>query len=155
MKTIKLSLGYEALVDDDVFKCLNFRLFKWSALKSKNGRIYAFTRVKNKTIYLHRLIARPQADQDVDHIDGNQLNNQRSNLRCVTRSRNNMNSRGRKNLHGFPGVTASNYRWYAANITLNKTRIYLGSYNTKEKAAEAYRKAYLAALGEEHPFYRT
>jgi hypothetical protein len=101
MKEIKLTQGKTTQVDDDIYDKLN--KFKWYAQFIK-GIWYAYrsvrepkagvgTRMKAKRIYMHREITGATKRWDiVDHINGNGLNNQRSNLRIVTNSENLKNS---------------------------------------------------------------
>jgi len=98
-----------------------------------------------KTIRVHRLVAKafiPNPDEKfcVDHIDRNKLNNVVSNLRWVTHSENNLNTEIRAdNTSGFKGVSKTRgNRWNAFASEDGKT-IWLGSFATKEEAAEAYR----------------
>ena len=54
---------------------------------------------------IHRMIMNPDASQQVDHIDGDRLNNQRSNLRLCTHSGNQRNQGPRRdNQSGCKGV---------------------------------------------------
>ena len=153
MKAIKLSAGFEALVDDEDFEYLS--QFKWRVQKaSKNNRTNYGARSKwingKKTgFYLHREIMARHLGWDalkgmtVDHIDGNGLNNSKSNLRVCPQSLNTQ-VRGltRKNSSGFKGVTwhKGNKRWYAA-ITFNGKTHFLGVYRDKIVAAKAYDRA--------------
>lgn len=68
--------------------------YRWFACRRKGS----FTRyvqaiVDGKMTYLHRLLMSPTADQVIDHIDGNALNNSRANLRIVTQSENQKSAR--------------------------------------------------------------
>src|SRR5690625_2672181 len=84
MKKITLSNGFYSLVDEDILD--KYRHIKWS----DNG--YAFTSVidggKKRTVYLHRLIMNPPPDMVVDHINGDKLDNRRSNLRICSHRQN-------------------------------------------------------------------
>lgn len=76
---------------------------------------------------------------DIDHIDGNTLNNVFSNLREATRSKNCANRKTRSGtVSGAKGVYwhKANRKWCAS-----AGRKYLGSFNTIEEASEAYRRA--------------
>lgn len=65
---------------------------------------YLVATIKGKRKYLHQLIL--NTNKLIDHIDRNPLNNQRSNLRIVTKSQNSMNSKLRSdNKSGMKGVT--------------------------------------------------
>lgn len=93
-----------------------------------------------KRIYLHRLIMDAPKGVDVDHIDGNVLNNSRSNLRLATRSLNNIN-RGKRNQdtsskYKGVGYCKNTGRWVSQCSTK-----WLGRHDTQEDAAKAYDKA--------------
>ena len=91
MKEIPLSQGKVALVDDEDYKYLN--QWKWYAAKQGND-FYAFrndyTVSPPKTVRMHREVL-VEDPRDIDHIDGNGLNNQKVNLRYCTHSQNHQN----------------------------------------------------------------
>jgi len=101
-----------------------------------------------KRILIHRLIMNPPKGMEIDHKNGNGLDNRRSNLRICTREE---NGRHRKlsilNTSGYHGVhyckdSKRRKRWMAS-IRINKKKTYLGRYYTKEEAAEVYKHASL------------
>ena len=152
MKKIQVTQGNFALVDNADFKFLN--QYRWCILKSGN-QLYArhsLPRIngKNKHILMHVLILDTPKGMDTDHKDGNGLNNQRKNLRICTRSENQRNRGVQKgNIAGIKGVSLHrhNKKW-TAQICLNKKKVYLGSFDTKEKAGDAYRRVCIKYHGE-------
>lgn len=133
---------------------------KWSALNPTAHIFYAF-RMSMKDRYstsllMHRVIMervlnrKLKPGEEVDHIDGNGMNNARSNLRVVTSSQNKMNTRLRSNnTSGYKGVTwhkASNA--WRAQIRVNGKYIRLGLFKDAEDASDAYKKAALKHFGE-------
>jgi hypothetical protein len=79
----------------------------------------------------------------VDHVDGNKLNNAIGNLRVVTSRANKQNRHGRQsnNKSGFLGVFPERGRW-SASIGLGGRRSKrLGSFDTPELAHQAYLSA--------------
>lgn len=88
--------------------------------------------------------------EEVDHINGNGLDNRRENLRLANRAQQNRNTRmKRNNTSGFKGVSyhKPNNRW-CAYITVNSKTVYLGSFLTPEEAHEAYCKKATEVYGE-------
>lgn len=127
---------------------------KWTTYLSTRK----FVNGKAHTVSLHRavmerIIGRSlEKNEQVDHKDGNGLNNSRANLRLCTPAQNMQNRRVKSNtVSGFKGVTkvAGTYKrpWQAA-ITLNGKRKYLGCFPTPEEAHEAYCKAAREHFGE-------
>lgn len=85
---------------------------------------------------------------DIDHIDGNKMNNRFSNLRLATESQNCSNRKRRAdNTSGFKGVYRMGKKW-AANITANKCKKHLGVFDTPEIAYAEYLKHASSMHGE-------
>lgn len=148
MKEIPLTRGLFTLVDDEDYEALI--QYKWQANSVMGGRHFYARRnwrgEGSKPCYtlMHRAIMNAPKGMDVDHIDGDRLNNTRSNLRIVTRSQN-LANRGSHGIHGFKGiriVPKNTNKPYGVYIGHNYKQIYLGSYSTVIEAALAYdRKA--------------
>lgn len=104
---------------------------------------------KQRVVMLHHLVnGYPLFNFVTDHIDGNKLNNLRSNLRIVSNQQNIAKQKKRKdNTTGFRGVVRRGNR-YIAQIKVNSKQIYLGYFNNKEEAAKAYDLAALNYFGE-------
>lgn len=138
MKQIPLTQGKVAIVDDEDYEELIRR--KWCAYKH-GLTFYGKRRPQNGDAqYIHRAIMGNERGVEYDHIDGNGLNNQRSNLRAVTHQQNMMNQKSEcKRSSQFKGVIWSkeNKKWLAS-IRLNNKSTYLGLFNDEEKAARAY-----------------
>lgn len=86
---------------------------------------------------------------EIDHIDGNTINNHPANLRVVTRTINCRNTR--KPSHNTSGYTGVSYRKdinrYRAYIKIDQKQISIGNFSTAYEAHEA-RQEWLAAHPE-------
>lgn len=152
---IPLSHGQETIVsteDDDLVSLKWYALF--DSKYSGGGKFLAKRHVRNTagkytTEYLHRVVlsrmlGRPLLrSEQVDHINGNTLDNCRENLRLANISQNNMNkTKTSRNSSGFKGVSWNQKlgRW-VATVCINYKLRYLGLFDTPEEAHEAYCKA--------------
>ncbi len=106
------------------------------------------------TLHLHRLIVACAPGQIVDHINGDVLDNRRSNLRLCTKLQNNRNVGLRADSStGFKGVARrsdvrSGSGVYKAHIRVNGKKLHLGSFAVPEDAAAAYDAAARQAFGD-------
>lgn len=101
-------------------------------------KVYARGRVNGKNMRMHRLIMDAPANMDIDHINGNGLDNRRSNLRLCTETQNRANTGPqRNNTSGFKGVYKVKTGWRAA-IKIKGKMTGIGTFKTKEEAATAY-----------------
>ena len=103
-----------------------------------------------KTILLHRVISGAKKNEYVDHINGNKLDNRRSNLRLCTQSQNLCNQRLRSDSSTkVKGVSWNKFsKKFEAYINVNKKRIYLGLFPTLELAKIARHEASIKYHGE-------
>ena len=142
-KKIFLSSGGFTLVSDEDF--IYLVCYTWH--QTYNEHVYGYINGKNP--FMSRVIAKRMGLDllnDIDHIDRNPLNNQRSNLRSATRRQNNTNSKG-TGKSGFKGVDHYGRRW-RARIRVNGEEINLGTFDTPEEAHEAYQEAAIKYHGE-------
>lgn len=151
MKTIPLTQGKIALVDDDLFDELN--KFKWCAHQNRKS-IYAKRGGPNgATILMHREVFRLRGlsiPKTIDHCDHNGLNNQSSNLRPATNQEQSRNQRRRcTNESGFIGVNFERPRGkWRASASANGRRTFLGYHETALEAALAHDDFVRANHGE-------
>lgn len=143
------SAGTEVSVDDidDYIVQIGY----WTLGGSMNY-IYG-RRGKYHRQYLHLIIAeRMNLDisNDIDHIDHNIYNNQRSNLREATRSQNMMNSKIHSdNKTGYKGVDyRKDMQKYRARIQVDDRSIHLGYYDYAEQAHLYYCIAAIKYFGK-------
>jgi hypothetical protein len=112
MKSLPLSQGYLAWVDDEDHHFLN--QWKWSYLRSKyKSTGYAVRMGDKKLIMMHRVINKTSDGLFTDHINGNGLDNQKHNLRDSTRSENAINAGSREGQSVYKGVSRDKNRWVA------------------------------------------
>ena len=137
---ITLSNGGVVLFDDEDFELVN--AYHWHV----DNAGYARTNIwsggrKSAAPRMHRLIL---GDVDsklhIDHINGNKLDNRKSNLRICTASENARNrGKQRNNTSGYKGVCYDKARQkWKAEIKANGVRRMLGRFNTAEDAHQAY-----------------
>lgn len=147
--TGKRGAGNFAIVDDVDYEELS--KFKWHYATIGYAARYAGGGRKNACyVYMHRQIMNPPDNTGIDHIDGDKLNNCRSNLRLANQSQNNQNARPRhSSTSRYKGVYWDEYhgRWSAC-IHTNNRKIYLGRYITQKEAALAYNAAAIEYFGE-------
>lgn len=148
MKQIPLTQGKSALVDDQDYEELS--KYKWFA--QRNG--YTFYGVRTQrvvgethTVAMHREILSTPKDMQTDHINGNGLDNRRSNLRICTRSQNAMNRRALRGLYKGMGWDKREGGWRTA-IQVKGKLLYLGHYFCLVKAAKVYDIAARKYYGE-------
>lgn len=140
---IPLKGGFEAFVDAQDVPRIGW--LKWFARRVSTGVVYASAHIPGSgeegcKISMHRLIMAPERWQEVDHINGNGLDNRRSNLRLCTRAQNSRN-RGAQpgTVCGYKGVQyVAHVKRFRAKIGVDGKRISLGNFSTAEDAARAY-----------------
>lgn len=148
---LPLTQGKVAVIDFSDFE--KVRGIKW-CVKTYRGLLYAVRGIrkpngKKTTLSLHQFLL-PDAEE-VDHIDGDGLNNRRGNLRAVTHQ---------QNLQGFQrkrAGTSSQFRgvcWckavgkWQSQIMHNKKNSVLGWFEKEEDAARAYDAAARQCFGK-------
>lgn len=87
--------GHVILIDPEDWHILQQATF---GIKVNGGHHYVYVNEPGKWQYLHRLIMRPTKGLVVDHINGNGLDNRRSNLRAVSHQTNLRNRRKKQKL---------------------------------------------------------
>lgn len=143
------------LVDDEDYNDLIKH--KWRSEKHKDlcyaVRQYTSKKEGAKKSYriwvgMHRFIMNCPKGLEVDHRDGNGLNNQKSNLRICTRHQNSMNRRRRKG-SGYKGVYPydDGSKW-TASVFISGNIIRLGIFTCEKTAAKCYDKVAKLAFGE-------
>jgi hypothetical protein len=139
MKLLPLSQGRSAKIDDDQYE--KFGKLKWSYSHGYAKRTDSKTK---RSIYLHRLITNAGPGTEVDHINGDTLDNTLSNLRVCKRAENRRNQKPRRDSkHGFKGIRFSyahgnRFKPYQAQIRVNGIYYRSKYFATAREAAIAY-----------------
>ncbi len=151
MKTIELTKGQVALVDDADFETLN--QYNWCARYDKKmGQYYAYRNsmksdglAKRKTISMHRqILGITDPKIDCDHLNHDTLDNRRTNIRAVSHRTNTCNLKKKPQCTSmYSGVywNKKNEMW-VARIEINNKLKYLGQFEDEETAAIHYIVAY-------------
>ncbi len=155
-REIPLTGGRMAIVDDGDYDWIN--QWKWKVSDDSRKILYAVRYViwhddegekHRRKVRMHRVIMKTPPEFEVDHIDGNGLNNQKNNMRNCSHIQNMQNLR-----HFQNGKPHKGYYWnkrdkcYQGCITHNKKRIPLGCFHSAKEAAIAYNKAAERLFGE-------
>lgn len=144
---VPLTQGKSAEIDIDDFDWLSAS--KWYLTAYGYAARSAVVDGKRGVIYMHRLILNAPKGTDVDHIDGNRVNNSRRNLRLCTRLENLQNSKkrdGTASRHKGVDWLSANHKWRARIRHHGKT-ITLGCFATEGEAALAYNEAAINLFG--------
>ena len=131
------NIWYNVYIDGDDFEKVSKRHWR-SSHKKRKVYIVSGSKTKNNTVYLHNYIMNYTyiSGYEVDHIDGNSLNNRKCNLRLVTRQENIINTRVRiDNQIGIRGISFSKReKRYVVDFCYNKKRYYSPHWKTIEEA---------------------
>lgn len=148
MKKIRLTKNKFSVVDDEYFEYLNQWQWSFHAGYATRG---IKRNGKTKTIHMHRVVMELFGVIDgleVDHINGDKLDNRKQNLRICTKAENLRNRpTTSSNSSGYKGVYKSGSNWQA-RISVNKKLTNLGSFKKKEDAAKAYDVEAVRVYGE-------
>jgi hypothetical protein len=139
---VPLAAGVQAVVDASDFGLISGH--GWS-LDPRGRYAVAYSDLcdLSRRVWMHRLIMNPLPHEVVDHIDGDGLNNQRSNLRICSRAENGRNRRKQRTRAAtasrFKGVSwdITNKKWRARIVVGGKQRS-LGNFKSEVDAAKAY-----------------
>jgi len=137
--------NYIVLIDEDDYE--KFCKHTWRIHHDKSNKKYCITNIcingKKTTLKLHRfLMGLENGDKRmINHIDGNSLNNQKSNLEICDQKYNLQSINTKKNF-GCIIIDKDRSKKYRACVSINKKK-YSKRFYTKEEA-----QAYLDGLEE-------
>jgi hypothetical protein len=134
---------YEALFDLRDLPIISLYRGKWRL--HRTGTLCYVAGKKGKGItewLLHRWLMRPQRHEDVDHINGNGLDNRRCNLRIADRYANAQNQReDRRNSSGYRNVSwASRERKWCVQAAIRGKHYHIGYFVDLSEAVTAARE---------------
>lgn len=144
---LHLNRGFETVFDDEDWPIL--KDYEWY-VQERGKNVYVRARdIFGDTVYMHRLVLGIHGELEVDHKNGDTLDNRRSNLRIATVSQNRMNRKKFEGYYSSPykGVSFKRGKW-RAQITLDKKVIHIGTFETELEAAKAYNDKALELHGE-------
>jgi hypothetical protein len=153
MAIIFLTQNKQTIVDDvDFARLTRWKWFAhnrrgyWYAARSQreNGKIYTITMSREL------LGLKKRDSRQVDHKDGDTLNNRRANLRVATLSQNMYNRRSNRNSSSrYKGVSyhKKTGKWQA-QIRIEGNNKYLGVFGSPEEAARSYNEAAKENFGD-------
>ena len=121
----------------DYKKVSQFRWYMWE----KQWQQYAITKIRARTIYMHRMILGAEVREIVDHIDGNGLNNTRQNIRICSIRQNLWNTNRSTAKSGHRGVHwIKNTKKLRVQQVRNGKKFYAGDFISLNKAIEESKK---------------
>ncbi len=153
VKEIPLTKGYVTVVDDKNYNYL--MQWKWCVRipnsSSNCVKPYAIRNLSvderslgmRHQIHMHRIIAQAPDNMQVDHINGNTLDNRECNLRLCNNQENSRNQvkKVTANITSlYKGVRKNHMSKWGASIVVNHRNICIGYYHTEEMAALMYNK---------------
>lgn|SRR3990167_4423269 len=146
MPMIKLNKGLETVVDDDDYPDLVSH--RWYL--DIGGYAYrTVNSLKRASLFMHRVIMLAPPGIEVDHINGDKLDNRKENLRLCSHAENMCNRKLPSNsTSGYKGVSwYPPYNRWCAKIKKDRRSITLGYFDTAELAARKYDQAAIELFG--------
>ena len=144
---VGLTSGKAALFDpEDVSLVSGVR---WSSLQSGGRKFYARSWISGARVMMHRLIGQPKDSECIDHINGDTLDNRRSNLRACSHAENMRNKRPQSGAESsYRGVHRGRRGGWDFQVYAQGVRIRGTGFETEIEAAQAYDAAAAFLHGE-------
>lgn len=152
MKTIKLNNNKLVKIDSEDFEKVSS--FHWFTVKYKNYckvRAEVWKNGNKKGITMSRLILNCPKGMVVDHINGDALDNRKSNLRICTHAENMKNRKilSKNNKTGYKGVSWNSFaKQWQVGISFNGKHMTIGYSKNKDDAAKMYNEAAIKYHGD-------
>ena len=139
MAVCEIKNGKRFICDENLLPVI--QKTNWSVIECYPGKSYVMATIKGKTVMLHRFLTHCPKGMEVDHINGNSLDNRMENLRICTSAENKWNTRKRKKKSKdspkYLGVFKSR-GYIVASIKFHRKHINLGYFKDEVTAAKAY-----------------
>lgn len=130
-----LTKGKFAIVDGDMFDYLSQWKWQYHCGYARRGKREPG---KHYTVHMSHIVLGAKRGQQVDHINGDKLDNRKLNLRICSQAKNVLNTGKRSdNKSGFKGVSKYKNKWRAC-IQYNHNWRHIGYFDDIKKAAKAY-----------------
>lgn len=140
-------IGYTSKGEEFYFDLEDYNKLKDYYWRINNNN-YVFTQINSDSqsinIFMHRIVILDfnnikNTQIDIDHINHNERDNRKVNLRIATRSQNNQNrTMSKRNKSGFVGVFQKrNFSKWTVYLSSNNKRIQLGQYSDFTEAVKA------------------
>jgi hypothetical protein len=144
---LKILSGHEVLIDAADYPLLS--QYKWcrTSLRAPYARTEFWQGGKRYQLLMHSLLLNPPIGFEVDHINGNGMDNRRANIRIATHSENCAN-RCNNRKGGYRGVYLTKSGTFEVKLMKRPNLMYLGKYTDEIEAARVYDKAAREAFGE-------
>lgn len=144
-RSLTLPTGEEVLYDEADAHLVESR--SWCRYAPPMGGHYVRARIDGAYRSLHRWLMGEPVGMDIDHINGNGLDNRRANLRVATHSQNMRNQRAQPGRTSrYKGVNWHG-RWRVRIKTAGRSH-HVGCFADEEAAAHAYDNAARTLFGE-------
>jgi hypothetical protein len=127
----------------------NYPNGKWTVVKNRKNQNDGYCQVwlNRGTVMYHNIIWVLSTGEDIpqgleiDHINGDRIDNRIENLRVVSHRQNNQNKGIHRKGHLVGAGFYKRYGKYRARIRINSKLIFLGYFKTEQEAHEAYKIA--------------
>jgi hypothetical protein len=149
MNNIPLTKGFFAIIDDDDYEELSKHRWYCSTYGYAVRSVSKFAG-RRDLIYMHIQLLGREKGLEIDHINGNSLDNRRCNLRRVTHQQNVHNSKPQfGGSSTYKGVYWHNgAKKWVSRIQCNGKLKHIGCFTSEKEAAKAYNYVARACFGE-------